>query len=166
MVKVSALAVLSAPFPIGSARAQNLQISCNQDIRFGRLIAPGCNGKYILSPGGTRNDTAACLIINSVGNPGKCTVKVTGGAATKSALATFKQSFFTILGTMGGSARFNDLLMRLRSQPTTAATKLTIGTLTLNKGTRTLEIGGTLNYNASQTAGSYSGKVSVNIDFN
>lgn len=166
LVKVSTLAVLASPIPFGSVRAQNLQITCNQNIDFGRLIAPGCSGKYILSPGGTRSDTAACLIINSVGNPGTCTIKVTGAAATRSALATFKAATFTATGTKGGSFQVDDPIMRLRTQPTTQASKLTIGSFTLNKGTLTLQVGATINYNSSQTEGSYTGKVAVNIDFN
>lgn len=164
LVKVSALALLTAPLYIGSARAQTLQISCKQSIDIGNLIASGCAGKYVISPDGVHKNSGCLLVINTA-KAGSCTIKVTGGAATKSALVTFVKTMFTMNGTKGGAtAKMDNLQMKMRTQPT-IATKLTLGTPTLAATKVTIDIGGDLNYADMQTAGSYSGKVAVSVNF-
>ena len=155
---------MASPFWNGSARAQNLQLTCKQDIDIGNLIASGCTGDYIISPNGVHNNTN-CLIINGTAMAGSCTLKVQGKAATKSAVLTFQKGFFTMFGSKGGTVKMTNLRMKNRSQPTITPT-LTFTTGTLNGGPLTIDIGGTLNYVDGQTEGTYSGKVALSVNFN
>lgn len=164
LVRISALAVIASPFCVGSARAQSLQLTCKQDIDIGKLIATGCSGKYVIAPDNGHSNPG-CLILNQTAAAGSCELKVTGGAATKSAIVTFQKSFFTLPGTLGSSVKMTSLRMKNRTQPTITPT-LTFNTTRLNGGTITIDIGGTLNYSNGQTAGSYSGKVAVSANFN
>lgn len=164
LIRISALAAMASPFWNGSARAQNLQITCKQEIDIGNLIASGCSGKYVIAPGGTHNNTA-CLIINNTAVAGTCSIKVQGKAATKSAVMTFQKGFFTMVGSKGGTVKMTNLRMKNRTQPTVTPT-LTFTTGTLNGGPITVDIGGTLNYIDGQTEGTYTGKVAVSINFN
>lgn len=164
LVRVSALAFLSAPLWANSARAQNLQINCKQAIDIGNLIASGCSGKYIISPDNNHKNTA-CLIINATAQAGNCQIKVAGKAATKSAVISFVKTAFTLNGTKGGSVTMKSLQMKLRTQAT-IDTKLTVKVTTLNNGPFLVDIGGALSYSDQQTAGRYTGQVAVTVNFN
>ena len=165
LVRVSALALLYAPAYVVSARAQTLKITCTQNIDIGNLIASGCAGKYVIAPTGATSDTAACLIVNNAGSPGRCSIKVTGGKATKSATVIFAKTAFTMVNSKDGNiATMKSLLMQVRSD-TPAATKLTLGTSTLSKKV-VLDIGGTVHHDNMETGGTYSGKVSISVNFN
>lgn len=163
LVRISTLAILAAPHWWSTARAQNLQITCKQDINIGNLIAYGCSGQYVISPDGNHNDMGGCLILNNSAQEGSCDIKVVGKAATKGATATFTKTFFTLSGTKGGTAKMSNLRMKLGSM-TTIASQLTMGNTTVDKDP-TLFIGGTLNYSDNQTAGSYVGNVAIKIEF-
>ncbi len=164
LIRISALAVMASPFWGGSARAQTLKLTCKQNIDIGNLIASGCTGDYIISPNSVHNNTN-CLLINNTAVAGTCSVKVVGGAATKSAVLTFQKGFFTMVGSKGGTAKMTNLRMKNRTQATITPT-LTFATATLNGGPITVDIGGTLNYTDGQTEGTYTGKVALSINFN
>lgn len=164
LVRVSALALLAAPCPFSSARAQNLQISCGNNIFLGELIASGCAGGYVISPDGNHQNNG-CLIVNSAAQAGSCIISVTGGTATKSAAVSFTKAAFLPGHTkMATSVRMDTLRMKLRSQPT-IFTKITLGVTALLATKITIDVGGTLDYSNMQPSGSYSGKVSVVVDF-
>lgn len=165
LVRVSALAFLSSPLWCGSARAQNLQLNCTRNIDIGNLVASGCTDKYIISPDGAHVNPG-CLKISQAAVAGSCTLKVTGGVATKSAVITFNNPQFAMQNTKTfTSAKMTSLRMKLRSD-TVIASKLTLGVTTLTSPTITIDIGGTLNYSNMQAAGTYSGKVAIKANFN
>lgn len=167
LVRVSALAVLSAPLCVGgsrSARAQTIKLTCKQTIFIGKLASAACSAKYIISPDGAHSDTG-CLAILNTAAAGTCSMKIVGGPATKSAFLSFAKTAFTLSSTMGGNtATMNNLRMKNRTQ-TPIASKLTLKTTTLAAKTFTIDIGGSLNYSNGQPAGNYVGKVAVRANF-
>ena len=164
LVRVSALAVLAAPAWITSARAQNLKLTCKQPIDIGNIIATNCAGSYVISPDGVHKNVGGCLVVNSAAQAGSCELSVTGGAATKSAVVAFTKADFLLSAAQAfTSVKMDSLRMKLRDE-TTIVTKLTLGTPTLASKV-TIDIGGTLNFDNNQSAGSYSGQVSVSANF-
>ena len=167
LVRVSALAVISAPLCVGvsrSLRAQTIKLTCKQSIFIGKLASAACSAKYIISPDGAHSDTGCLAILNNAAE-GSCTLKVTGGPATKSAFVSFTNTAFTLSSTMGGNTVvMNNLRVKNRTQ-TPIASKITLKTTTLAATKVTLDIGGSLNYANGQPAGNYVGKVAVRANF-
>jgi len=162
LIRVSALAVMAAPVPSARAQSTTLNIVCKQDIGIGNLIASGCmNGTYAIKPNGAHTDMGCLLIIKSA-TAGVCTITTKKGPATKSAKITFAKTTFK-LTSGGATVTLKDLRMRARSK-TASVTKLTVSATAL-QNTVTIDVGGSLHYVDLQTAGKYSGKVQVVVNW-
>ena len=162
LISVSAFAVIAAPPLPVMAQSTVVSITCKQDIDIGKLIASGCAGTYIIAPDGAHKNSG-CLLINSTAVVGVCTVSTKKGPATKNAVVTFAKASYTLSAAPTGTVTMKALRMQVRGR-TTSATKVTL-TPTELKNTATLDIGGSLHYVDMQTAGKYSGKVAVSVNW-
>lgn len=166
-VKISALALMSAP--LASAYGQVANINCPGNIYFGSLqqTGGGCNGSYSLKVSGGTGTKGACLVIISKAIPGSCSVTLTGANLTKKQSVTVKFTAASFSLTGPGNPLS---VTRLRMGATTSGgSKQTLSFTSKNLSTANtivLNIGGRMNFTPNQTSGKYVGSIKLSTTTN
>jgi len=131
---------------------QTISMTTTNGLSFGDISAGATSGTVILTPGGARSATGGTSINTSTpGNPSSFNVQ---GIANASFSITLPVSVI-----LSDTASHSMTVDNFTSSPTPS------GVLD-GSGQQTLFVGATLNVSANQAFGSYSGQMSVTVDYN
>lgn len=159
LVSVSVLALSALPFL--SAYGQTLKASCPQNFKVGEHAACG-TGSLRINPDGSVS-TAACIVTLTNPDPGKCTVSVTGGTATRDVIVSVTQASIFLSAT-GQQVTVDDFRLQDTAK-TMTGTKVTYTPAEITAPVN-IDVGGRLNFSNNQPSGIYTGKLSVKAVFN
>jgi hypothetical protein len=137
---------------------QPIAITKAADLSFGKF-APGAGGTVTVSTSGAR--TASGVVLSSIGSsPTAARFDVTGDAD-----ATYSISIDAPANVSDGAA--GTMALATFSDLTGAgATSGNVASGTLTGGAQSIYLGGTLTVGATQTAGAYTGDVTVTVEYN
>lgn len=144
-----------------------ITVAKNADLVFGNLVAG--NGNVTVSTDGTRTKTGSTALVATGSSPTAAKFTVSGQGSQTFSISTSGTS--TQLSTGGGtpSTMAFTLILDALSGLDAAAQDVTSGvdaTGTLSNGKATIYAGGTVAVGASQAAGTYTGAISVTVDYN
>lgn len=126
-----------------------IQISKTASLLFGSLTEAGTGGTVVIDNTGARSKTGSVTLVGATAQAGGFDVKAANGVAYNITLpATAK-----LAGTGGGSMTAQSFTLDGAAGPYTGLTQAVTA--------RNFKLGGTLVVGAGQTAGSYSGNVTV-----
>lgn len=162
---VAVLGAASAPSFAASTTAQAtanvltpIAINKTADLVFGKFIASGA-GSVTISTSGARTSTGVTEVAGIT--PAAATFDITGQASTTYSISTAGTSANL---TSGSDTMALALVSDLTGGGATSGT-VASGTLS-GGGAQTVYVGGVLTVGAAQPAGSYSGTISMAVDYN
>lgn len=148
------LSLLAAAQGVGTARAQ--QITCPQNMMFGTLMAcSAAAGTVTVDPDSSVSSSPGCLSVSGAQLQGRCIVTGTFFPVQQMQVNITGGTENIVSGA--NSMEVNNFILQ-DSSGNGNATQITI---TQQMGS--VNIGGTLNVDAGQAAGSYSGSVTVTM---
>ena len=135
-----------------------IAVSKAADLSFGNIAAGGTAGTVTVSPDGSRSVTGGT--VTAGGTTTAAQFNVTGQSGL-----TYAIDFTGTSATLTSGAN----TMTFTAISDTTASAITSGTATtgtLTGGAQTIYVGGSLTVGANQVAGTYTGNISVAVDYN
>jgi spore coat protein U-like protein len=136
-----------------------IAIANTANLSFGNIAGSGTAGTVTVSPNGSRSFTGGTV--------------TAGGTSTAAQFSVTGQSGLTYsINLAGTSATLSDggsntmAFTPVTDVTASAITTGTVATGTLTGGAQTIFVGGSLTVGATQVAGTYSGTISVAVDYN
>jgi hypothetical protein len=166
LIALTALAAIAMLVPAGSAMAQNsanasatatatiitpITLNNTAALQFGNVVASTAAGTIVVSPAGVRSATLGATGIS--GLPISAAAFTVGGGADRTFTITLPASTTITDGT-------NNMTVDTFTSSLGASSTLN------GSGTAPLTVGATLNVNASQPAGEYTGTFLVTVAYN
>jgi hypothetical protein len=148
-----ALGFLSAALASGDLRAAPIAIGNTQSLSFGSFVV-GSGGSVTISTSGGRSATGGITLIPS-----------SAGAAARFSVTGDPGMTYSISLPLDGEAALSNGAGQSMPLNAFASDPSGIGLLGLD-GSQTLSVGATLNVDAGQAVGAYSGSFSVTVNYN
>ena len=151
-VSYTSVQAATATATIDANIIQAMSVTTATGLSFGDISAGSTSGTVIMTPGGARSATGGTNINSSTpGNPSSFNVQGTANAS------------FSI--TLPASVILSDTASHTMTVDNFTSSPTPSGVLD-GSGQQTLFVGATLNVSANQAFGSYSGLMSVTVDYN
>ena len=148
------LSLLVAAQGVGTARAQ--QISCPQNMMFGTLMAcSAAAGTVTVDPDASVSSSPGCLSVSGAQTQGRCIL--TGTFFPEQAMQVSVTGGTETIVSGANNMDVNNFILQDASGNGNAAQ------ITITAFLTSVNIGGTLNIDAAQAAGSYSGTLTVTV---
>lgn len=148
------LSLLAAAQGAGTARAQ--QISCPQNLMFGSLVAcSAAAGTLTVAPDASVSSSPGCLSVMGSQLQGRCIL--TGTFFPVQAMQVSVTAGTETIVSGGNNMDVNNFLLQDASGNGNAAQ------ITITAFLTSVNVGGTLNIDPAQAAGSYSGTLTVTV---
>lgn len=136
-------------------RAAAQDINCGQPIIFGTMVACTGASEVTIQPSGARSKTGCVTLVPGFGRAGKCNfIDFTGGAVDVSAPSS------VVLNRDGGGATMQLTDFNLLNDDGGRSI-----VITNPSSTPTIPVGATLNIQANQPSGAYSGSFTITTNY-
>jgi spore coat protein U-like protein len=136
-----------------------IAITNSANLSFGNIAASGTAGTVTVSPNGSRSVTGGT--VNAGGVSTAAQFNVTGQTGL-----TYSINLAGTSATLSDGGTNNMAFTAISDVTASAITTGTAATGTLTGGAQTIYVGGSLTVGATQVAGTYTGTISVAVDYN
>lgn len=137
-----------------------------EDLDFGSILETGTGGTVVMTP----TPNASCAVTGSLTHYGECQPAVFGGAGTDGAIIRIKKPPGAKLKLVGPGVDMNVTDFTIDGSPELITLTSTPGysryRIDSPTGIFTFRVGATLNVNANQLPGLYTGNFIVVVDYN